>query len=98
MLFEWDPDKNTSNKKKHGISFEAAILVFADPDARSIFDEEHSDEEERWVTLGMVQSGKILLVIHTDRIKIDDKTVIRVISARKATDNESRQYTRFNKR
>ena len=98
MLFEWDPDKNSSNRKKHGVSFDEAILVFADPIALSFFDDGHSDEEERWITMGIIQSGRILVVIHTDRIRVENKTVIRVISARGATDNEIKQYTGFLKR
>jgi uncharacterized protein len=88
MRVEWDPNKNKLNIKKHKISFEEASLVFADPNALSIFDEKHSEREDRWITIGAVTSGNLLVVIHTDSLK----NAIRIISARKATKNESSQY------
>ncbi len=91
MRFDWDPSKNESNQKKHGISFEEAVYVFSDINALSIFDEDNSDDEDRWITIGMVPNTKILVVIHTDRMK-QDKNTIRIISARKATKNEKSQY------
>ncbi|HOP64804.1 MAG TPA: BrnT family toxin [Spirochaetota bacterium] len=92
MIFEWDPNKNIINKKKHGISFEEAILIFTDRDALSIYDDEHSSREDRWITIGFIPAGKILVVVHTDRLYIEKKEVIRIISARKATEKESRDY------
>lgn len=79
MLFEWDPEKNKRNIKKHGISFEQALLVFTDKRALSIYDDEHSDTEERWITIGCIPVEKVLVVIHTDRMYIDHKDVIRII-------------------
>ena len=90
--FEWDPEKAKSNIRKHKVSFQRATTVFLDPFAISLFDEEHSYDEERWVTLGKDNNGVILVVVHTFK-KIDIKAcTIRIISARKATKRERRQY------
>jgi uncharacterized DUF497 family protein len=98
MIFEWDQNKNIINKQKHGISFEEAILIFTDRDALSIYDDEHSCREDRWVTIGLIPAGKIVVVVHTDRVYIDEKEVIRIISARKASEKEIRDYYNLNKR
>lgn len=92
MRFEWDPLKNKTNQKKHGISFEDAIFVFTDKKALSIFDEDHSELEERWVTIGMIPDSRIIVVVHTDIIYFENKKHIRIISARKATKNETKNY------
>ena len=63
MKFEWDEEKNNLNKKKHGISFETAINVFADPMRIELFDDAHSEFEERWLTIGMVYPS-VMVVIH----------------------------------
>jgi uncharacterized DUF497 family protein len=63
--FEWDPQKAASNRQKHGLSFELAASVFKDPKAVSIFDADHSGEEDRWITIGMAATGAILVVNHT---------------------------------
>lgn len=63
--FEWDAAKARTNLRKHGVSFRAATAVFRDPLARTIFDDEHSEDEERWVTLGRAENGKYLVVVHT---------------------------------
>lgn len=91
MKFEWDPQKNKMNLKKHGISFEDAVFVFSDKNALSIYDDEHSEKEDRWITLGMIPLSKLIIVIHTDRL-YDEDEYIRIISARKATLQESVQY------
>lgn len=85
MLFEWDEEKNRINKRKHKISFETAANVFFDENRIEQLDEFHSDEEERWQVIGMVD--EILFVIYTER---DDKT--RIISARRADKKERRMY------
>lgn len=90
--FEWDPEKARQNLSKHRVAFEKATEVFLDPLSISIFDEEHSIEEERWVTMGRDKGGIILVVIHTFAVQGRDKRKIRIISARKATRNETRQY------
>lgn len=91
-IFEWDSLKAKENLRKHRISFERAATIFHDPHARSIFDTEHSEDEDRWVTLGMDSSGNLLVVIHTFHAVDDSARRIRIISARKATRQETRQY------
>lgn len=89
--FEWDPRKAATNLHKHGVGFEQATKVFSDPLALSIYDEEHSETEERWITLGRTETGT-LVVVHTHREINDNETLIRIISARKATKHEQQQY------
>ena len=90
--FEWDAAKAASNQRKHGISFDLAATVFYDPLMISIADEQHSQTEERWITLGQAQNSKLLLVIHTYFEISDNAANIRMISARAATKQEQRQY------
>ena len=66
MKFTWDAEKGTSNKKKHGVSFDDACLVFADNNLLSLFDEEHSNGEDRWITMGKIPNGNIIVVIPDD--------------------------------
>ena len=89
ISFEWDENKNTINKRKHRISFEEAQTVFYDAEALVIPDPEHSQDEERFIILGMSRQAKLLVVCHCNRAS---ETVIRIISARKATRNEAGQY------
>ena len=90
--FEWNNNKSATNKVKHKISFHEAATVFKDRNALSIYDNEHSDQEDRWVTLGLSNNGKLIVVSHTF-LDIDKETnLIRVISARKATKKEIEQY------
>lgn len=93
--FEWDPAKARQNVKKHKVSFERAATVFLDPRALSELDEEHSSDEERWVTLGLDQTGVLLVVCHTYREETEHYARIRIISTRKATRNEAKQYERM---
>lgn len=90
MRFEWDLAKATANLVKHGISFEDAQKVFEDPLQRSRQDR-HEGGEERWQTLGMVGGLILVLVAHTWRDDHEDE-VIRIISARRATKQERREY------
>jgi len=85
--FEWDAKKAKKNLKKHGVSFEEASTIFDDPDFISFLDDEHSDDEERQITIGMSNKLRLLLAAHTER-----KRLIRIISARKATKNEENFY------
>lgn len=87
--FEWDENKNAINKRKHKISFEEAQTVFYDEAALLIDDPEHSQEEERFIIMGLSQKANLLVVCHCYRAS---ETVIRIISARKATKNESKYY------
>ena len=89
--FDWDEDKNQSNIKKHGVSFEQAQYVFFDENAIVEYDDEHSVDEDRFVIIGTDLDFKILMVCHCIR-KNDE--IIRIISARKATQNEQMQYRR----
>lgn len=91
MLFEWDPDKDIINQRKHGISFSEAEDVFADPLQLSIVDQRFSYFEERWITIGQTNNAHILVVANLFFNK-DGEEVIRIISAREATANERRQY------
>jgi uncharacterized DUF497 family protein len=90
--FEWDKAKAIRNVREHGITFKRAATVFHDPTAISIFDEEHSDDEERWITLGLDSSGSLLVVCHTFRTGVGQESRIRLISARYAERHERKQY------
>ncbi len=89
IKIEWDPLKASSNLKKHGVSFEEAATAFSDDIGRLIPDPDHSDEEDRFILLGMSWSLKVLVVCHCYR---DSSSIIRIISARKATKTECAQY------
>ena len=90
--FEWDPNKAKSNLRKHKVSFEVATSVFKDKNLISVFDESHSENEERWATIGIDAKTRTLVVVHT-YISIDNNNYnIRVISARKATKKEEKIY------
>ncbi len=89
LSFEWDERKNEINKAKHKVSFEEAQTVFYDDRALVIDDPEHSQEEERFIILGMSARANLLIVCHCYRAS---DTVIRIISARKATKTESMHY------
>jgi uncharacterized DUF497 family protein len=91
--FDWDPAKAVSNAAKHdGVTFEEAMTVFLDPLARTIMDPDHSAGEERWVTLGEASAGNLLVVVHTWREIDPDRAAVRIISARRPTRHEARQY------
>lgn len=90
--FEWDENKAISNFRKHKISFKEAKSVFYDENARLIYDDEHSIDEERFIILGMSKSLNVLVVVHC--YKQNDET-IRIISARKSTTKETKQYKEF---
>lgn len=96
MKFEWDPNKEAINIKKHGVSFEQAAYVFADQFSLSMFDNEHSNQEDRWIILGKSNNEMILLVVHTFR-NSDNEETVRIISARKATKNEEKTYRKRGK-
>ncbi len=89
IQFEWDSRKAAANLKKHGVSFDQARTVFFDEHAKLIDDPDHSDEEDRFVLLGISSSLKVLLVCHCYR---EEGNVIRIISARKASTQETKQY------
>lgn len=89
--FDWHPAKAASNLRKHGIDFNLAATVFEDPLASSVPDDDHSEFEDRLVTVGQSRSGQLLVVCHTLR-ETDDCTMVRIISARRAMPNERRDY------
>ena len=89
MRFEWDPAKAASNVKKYKLTFEVAKTIFYDDFALQFFDEEHSYAEDRFLLLGMSSDARLLLVCHCER---EDGDVIRIISARKATETEAQHY------
>ena len=89
--FEWDKAKARANLKKHGVSFEEAQSVFYDDYARQFFDDDHSDDEQRFIMLGMSIQSRVLVVCHCER---SGGNTIRIISARKATTKERKFYER----
>ncbi len=89
IKIEWDPLKASSNFKKHGVSFEEAATAFSDDIGRLIPDPDHSEEEDRFILLGMSWSLKVLVVCHCYR---ESSSIIRIISARKATKTERSEY------
>ena len=91
MRFEWDTRKDETNRRKHRISFEMAQLVFGDPLALSVPDEGPSEGEERWITVGQAGRLTVVVVVHTYR-NTEEEEIIRLISARKATPKERKQY------
>lgn len=89
LRFEWDERKAVANAKKHGVSFEEARSVFVDDRAKLIDDPDHSEDEQRFVLLGLSSALRLLLVCHCYR---SEGNVIRIISARKASAREFRSY------
>ncbi len=89
LFFEWDENKNIANQKKHQISFEEAQTVFYDENALLIDDPDHSNEEDRFILLGFSRRANLLVVCHCYR---QSESVIRIISARKATRTEEHAY------
>jgi len=93
LLFEWDPDKAKQNIETHGISFDEASTAFGDTLSLVIYDPLHSEKEDRFVLIGNSHKGRLLVVVHTDR-----GNYVRLISARKATKKERKQYEENAKR
>jgi len=90
--FDWDPSNAQTNFSKHGLDFEQAATVFLDPLAVTIPDEEHSEIEARWITLGKDTTGHYALVVHPFEWSADDRGRVRSISARRPTKAEIRNY------
>jgi uncharacterized DUF497 family protein len=91
IRFEWDPRKDAANQRKHDISFEETQSVFFDENAIQFYDEDHSEQEDRFIMLGLSIHSRILVVCHCERVS---GKVIRIISARKATSSERKFYSR----
>jgi len=87
MNFEWDPEKARLNLRKHKVSFEEAATALSDPMAATGVDPDHSDSEDRYVTFGMSERSRLLVVAHTE-----ERDTIRIISARAASKGEKRIY------
>jgi uncharacterized protein len=90
--FSWDEGKNRENLRKHGISFEEAATAFSDENARLKHDPDHSQDEDRFILLGFSAKLRLIVVSHVYR---QDGQKIRIVSARKATRNERKQYGQF---
>ena len=90
LRFEWDPRKDAANRRKHGISFEDAQTVFSDERALLLADPDHSVEEDRFLMLGLSSGLRLLVVFHCYRAQ---DSVIRIFSARRASQSERAQYT-----
>jgi len=91
LEFKWDDRKNKANTKKHGVSFEEARTIFFDEKATAFFDPDHSEDEDRFILLGISIRLRILVVCHCFRAS---ETVVRIISARKADKVEAQDYWR----
>ena len=91
IQFKWDENKNRKNMREHGVSFEEAQTVFLDENAIRFFDPDHSDEEDRFIMLGISFKLRVLVVCHCYR---ENDEVIRLISARKADKEECKDYER----
>ena len=89
MNFDWDPKKERKNIQKHGVSFREAVTVFYDPLAKFTTDPDHSAQENRYILIGHSQKSRLLFVVHVYRPKSD---TVRIISARKATKKETRDF------
>lgn len=90
--FDWDPAKAKQNLRKHGVSIERASRIFLDSFAISIYDDEHSEDEDRWITIGSESNEVLLVVVHAFRGTDAQSSLIRIISARKADHDEAKQY------
>jgi uncharacterized DUF497 family protein len=95
VSFEWDPEKNRVNIRRHKVSFETASMVFYDPQIYYRSDEEHSDLEQRDIAIGVAGNVGVLFVVNTIRGG-EQQEIIRIISARPATKAERREYARAN--
>ncbi len=93
LLFEWDPNKAKENIETHGISFDEASTAFGDTLSLAIYDPLHSEEEDRLILIGNSHRNRLLVIVHTERAEN-----IRIISARKATKKERKQYEENAKR
>lgn len=89
LRFVWDERKNLANQRKHGVSFEEAETAFHDENAKVYFDPDHSEDEDRFILLGMSLHLRILIVCHCYR---EGESVVRIISARRADKREERDY------
>ncbi len=94
MNFSWDPAKEAANLRKHGVDFDTASKVFADSSCL-IQQDRVVDGEQRWHAIGWVENTLILLVVHTVEVEDDEELEVRILSARKVTRHERREYERI---
>ncbi len=97
LIFEWDENKARRNLEKHKVSFEEARTIFADPLLITFVDEFHVDKEERFISIGLSENNRVLLAVHTEREERDEAIIIRIISCRKTTQSERKQYEKEDK-
>jgi len=91
VTYAWDARKASANLRKHGVSFEEAATVFLDPGAWTFYDPDHSESEDRFITIGISANQRLLFVSHADH----DQETVRIISARKATAREEEDYAKI---
>ena len=94
--FDWDPVKERKNIRARRLSFRQAATVFRDPNQLTLYDEAHDEDEDRWITLGLDSAGVLRVVIHTFKQLEENLCRIRIISARKTTSAEQKQYREAN--
>ena len=92
QIYEWDKNKAKINLAKHKVSFEEGETIFDDPFLITYFDEQHSNHEERLISIGMSRNARILLVVHVEKLEAINFTLIRIVSCRKATPSERKLY------
>lgn len=92
LLFEWDANKARANLRKHKVSFDEARTVFNDPLLVTFPDDEHSQQEERLISIGLSTTNKLLLIVHLEQVETQEYLLIRLISCRKATSLERKAY------
>lgn len=95
--FDWDGPKAEANVEKHGVTFQEAQTIFGDPRAVTIFDEGHSDREDRFISIGSSFFGSLLTVVHTEYVDDEGAEVWWIISARRATRREAKEYAKQTK-
>ena len=91
MRFEWDSVKARTNEQKHKTTFLESCYIFSDEYILTLFDDKHSENEDRWISIGKTPNGKIIVVVHTYKT-LGNEEIIRIISARPATKSENTQY------
>jgi uncharacterized DUF497 family protein len=92
QIYEWDKNKAKINLAKHKVSFEEGETIFDDPFLITYSDEQHSNHEERLISIGMSRNARILLVVHVEKLEATNFTLIRIVSCRKATPSERKLY------
>lgn len=90
--FEWNPETEELNHGKHGVRFEEAATVFRDPMAVTVYDPDHSESEDRWITMGISIYSRILIVCHTFKEESTETITLRIFSSRRANKNEIQKY------